>query len=111
MGLLSKAAVQHSSEPESPAIAGLRAFIEEYQTISGVFQCIVLNADAAAVNPTVAHFGAVHALRSGCLVLAPRSMDRELLAHRLSKSLNADILCQCGADSAESALQSLADWL
>ncbi|GHV94050.1 hypothetical protein AGMMS50293_03700 [Spirochaetia bacterium] len=111
MGLLSKAAVQHSSEPESRAIAELRAFIEEYQTISGVFQCIIINADAATVNPMVTHFGAAYTLPSGCLVLIPYSMDRELLAHRLSKSLNADILCQCGADSAESALQSLADWL
>jgi hypothetical protein len=56
--------------------------------------------------------GEVTALTNGAtLVLLPCSLDRQLAAHRLSKSLNAALLCQLEADSPDTALAALGPFL
>jgi hypothetical protein len=102
MGLLSKAAVKQAAR------ADLRAVINAYQTDNLSFNCIVLHADAQSVNAMVSAAGAVQPLGGGkCLILLPLSVDRELLAHRLSKTLNAEILCQCAANSSDTVLEAI----
>ncbi|GHV10367.1 hypothetical protein FACS189485_23440 [Spirochaetia bacterium] len=54
---------------------------------------------SARVNSMVSALGAATALPSRrCLVLFSNSVDRELLAHRLSKSLNTEVLAVFTAD-------------
>jgi hypothetical protein len=92
--------------------------IQEYRKSHPVFQAIVLDFPGGAgetgesfgekVSRMVGNFGSALSLSPGSsLVLIPENMDRELLAHRLSKSLNAQVLCQFAADDPGKALTLL----
>ncbi|MDR2304253.1 MAG: hypothetical protein LBE10_06670 [Treponema sp.] len=62
----------------------------------------------AAVSRAVSSLGNVFPLPdSTCLILVPATMDQELLAHRLSKSLDAKIALRFEADSADKVLEIL----
>jgi hypothetical protein len=112
MGLLSKAAVKQNTGFSAGAGDEARSVIENFQKSVSSFHCIVLENAGTSTAAMLARAGAVCALPSGnCLVLVPGAADRELLAHRLSKSLNAAVLCQCGAASAEEAYSALDSWL
>ena len=113
MGLLSKAAVRCSPGESAKARDDAREFIEDFQKTNPSFHCIVLENTGELVTAGIlGKTGKSRALPGGnCLVLAPGRIDRDLLAHRLSKSLAAKLLCRCGAGSAEEALEALAPWL
>jgi hypothetical protein len=87
MGLLSKAAVK---------VGDAEYEIREYHKTHPSFQGIILKFPAdSKLFRMVSHFGAAFALSpEHSLVLLPEDVDRELLAHRLSKSLNAPVLDQ-----------------
>jgi hypothetical protein len=54
------------------------------------------------VNTMIDKMGAVISLSTGCpLIMLPLSIDRELIAHRLSKTLNAKIHLSFQADNSE----------
>jgi hypothetical protein len=60
----------------------------------------------------VSSFGSAFFLPPGnCLVLFPETIDRELLAHRLSKGLAAQVLYHFQADDPGIALQRLIPYL
>jgi hypothetical protein len=62
----------------------------------------------AAVSGAVSSLGNVFPLPdSTCLILVPVNMDQELLAHRLSKSLDAKTVLRFEADSAGKVLEIL----
>ncbi len=125
MGLLDKAARRSETleidkaAPELQDSARLlskkiRDFIEEYRRGNGssLFQGIVVDISSEAggenvnLSGMVSHFGSVYALPGGKrLLLVPAGFDRELLAHRLSKT--AAVLRQFRADSVEAALREL----
>jgi hypothetical protein len=122
MGLLSKAVILRTTLPHpkaaQPAAAGIRTFLDNYQQSSLSFHCVVLKAlagnsvarDTAAAM--VVHFGSAYSLPGGkCLVCVPGDMDRELLIHRLSKSMNAVALSQFKTESAAEAAQALTPYL
>jgi len=112
MGLLSKAAIKQCSNTQSPAKPDVRMFIENYAKTRGPFHCIVVNSGAAQLSGMVSRLGSVHVLENGnSIVLVPLSMDRGLLAHRISNSLCADVLCQFAAQSAGEAVKNLASFL
>jgi len=112
MGLLSKAASKQYSYAQSPAKPDVRVFMENYAKSSCPFHCIVIKSGAAQLSGMVSHLGSVCALENGnCVVLVPLSMDRGLLAHRISKSLCAGVLCQFAAQSASEAVKTLASFL
>ena len=112
MGLLSKATLKQNSILRPSVKADVRVFIENYAKTSGSFHCIVLKSDAETTSGMVSHLGSVLALENGsCLVLVPVTMDRQLLAHRISGSLSAAVLCQCAAESASEAIKILASFL
>jgi hypothetical protein len=92
--------------------------IQEYRKTHPAFQAIVLELPENAgetgesfgekVSRMAGAFGSVLSLPPGnSLVLIPANLDRELLAHRLSKSLNTRILCQFEADDPDKALSLL----
>jgi hypothetical protein len=101
MGLLSKAAVK----------AGDTGYeIQEFHKNHGSFQGIVLQfSDDKKLSRMVSNFGVAFLLSpENSLVLIPGGMDRELLAHRLSKSLEAPVLYQFQAGEPGEALDLLA---
>jgi hypothetical protein len=87
MGLLSKAAVRFGDAEYE---------IREYHKTHPSFHGIILKFPFdPKLSQMVSHFGVAFALAPElCLVLIPENMDRELLAHRLSKSLNVQVLDQ-----------------
>jgi hypothetical protein len=110
MGLLSKAAVK--TEPPTGAEAAVRPLLEAFAQANDSFHVIVLQADAHALSGMTESVGSVFDLGGGkCLLLMRPSADCELVMHRLSKSLNAETLCQLKADSAETALSAIASFL
>jgi len=113
MGLLGRA-VNNTAEPFSGKLAGS---ITKFGSIHSNFNCILIeipqNTDSDAdfckkVNVMVDKLGTVSALPNGRpLVMLPMSRDRELIAHRLSKTLNAKILLSFQADSSEIAINKI----
>jgi len=100
MGLLSRA----NDNPFEPS---LEAFIKKYNNLNCiVFDCPP-NADdktqfCQKINTMIDKTGAVIPLLTGrLLIMLPLSIDRELIAHRLSKTLDAKILLSFQADSSE----------
>jgi len=97
----------------------LQKQIRGYNKMYAVFNCIILEnpfADEDAdritflqkVTETVGVTGTVLALSSDRpLILLPESMDRELIAHRLSKTLNTRPLLSFNADSPENVFEHL----
>jgi hypothetical protein len=132
MGLLRKAAVKFNpplddmgkAPPENGSQAPKTGQektgqeIQEYRKSHPVFQAIVLEfpGNSGETGETFGEkaarmagaFGSVLSLPSGSsLVLIPENMDRELLAHRLAKSLHTQVLCQFEADDPGKALTLL----
>jgi hypothetical protein len=100
MGLLRKAAVKAGD-------AGYE--IREYHKNQPSFQGIVLNIPFdPKISRMLSDLGAAFSLSpENTLALIPGALDRELLAHRLSKSLNAPVLFQFQADDPGRALDLL----
>jgi hypothetical protein len=100
---------------------GVTSGIKKYHGSHAAFQGIVVemtdeysdSADFAPVLSTItASLGEVLPLPSRfCLVLVPGETDRELLAHRLSKSLKTRTPFQFRADSPDKALKLLHAYL
>jgi hypothetical protein len=80
-----------------------------FQKKSVPFHCMVLRSlPAQSAADLAAHFGLACALPDGnCLVLFPGDMDRELVAHRLSRSANALAISLFTSVSAADALEAL----
>jgi hypothetical protein len=100
MGLLSKAAVK----------TGDAAYeIREDHKNQPFFQGIVLKISFdQKISRMMSYLGAAGPLSGeNTLVLIPQTVDRELLAHRLSKSLHAQVLYQFEADDPGKALDLL----
>jgi hypothetical protein len=97
MGLLSKAAVKAKDAEYE---------IREYHKNQPSFQGIVLNIPFdQKISRMMSDLGAAVPLSRGhTLALIPEDVDRELLAHRLSKSLNAPVLYQFEAGDPGEAL-------
>jgi len=104
MGLLSRAN-DNITEPSSEEL--IKKYCGEYNN----FNCILfenpLNTDPKTqfcqkVTTIIDKMGVVISLSTGCpLIILPLSIDRELIAHRLSKTLNAKILLSFQAESTE----------
>ncbi|MDR1239665.1 MAG: hypothetical protein LBK27_06100 [Treponema sp.] len=103
MGLLSKAAVKAGDTEYE---------VREYHKTHPSFQCLVLEFPwEEKLSRMTANFGVAFPLSpENSLVLIPGGMDRELLAHRLSKSLPARILNQFQAADPGEALELLAPY-
>ena len=122
MGLLDKAsnAVDSKSALSGQNSSTEALFVEEeiarFHKINPEFKCIVLEAHSSAGEKDKANFcktvsemintaGVVIPLSPGRpLVLFPKAIDLELIAHRLSKSLGAKSLLSFEANSSESVL-------
>lgn len=122
MGLLSKAAddlnVTVSGLRPSGDTAAIQTFIEDFQQNAPSFHCLILAAPEGngggveAAGTMLARFGAVRALPGGnCLALIPGDVDRELIAHRFSLSMNVSVLFQISAESAAEAVQAISPYL
>jgi hypothetical protein len=125
MGLLSKAVVKVNPELDKTGQVQreIADEIRQYLKNQSVFQGIILKfppgetgeaeADfAGKVSRMVSSFGSVFPLSAGnCLLLLPETMDRELLAHRLSQSLKTRVLYQFQADDPGMAIIQLGPYL
>jgi len=104
MGLLSRTN-DNSIDPSLQEL--ITKLSEEYNNLN----CIIFENPPNAndktqfcqkVNTMIDKMGAVISLSNGRpLVMLPLSVDRDLIAHRLSKSLNAKVLLSFQADSSE----------
>ena len=132
MGLLSRAEDKSPEEqfppenetlgeiPEAaPETNALEEEIAQYHETNAAFHCLVFEHPASAGEDEKAGFckkvsemihktGVVIPLSlNRPLILLPGAMDRELIAHRISKSLKATPLLSFEADSPENALGKL----
>ena len=92
-------------------LSGLKRKITEYQKVNKVFGCILFEnrsrekgkADfCEKLTKVTGNVGITSPINHGhALVLLPSEMDRELIAHRLSKSLNAEPVLSFRATSPE----------
>ena len=117
MGLLSRAADRSSAEP--PETNTLEESIARYYEDNGNFHCLVFEYPASAggdekaglinkVSEMINKAGLVVPLSlSRPLILLPLSIDRELIAHRISKSLKTMPLLSFEANNPENALSKL----
>ena len=97
----------------------IRESIAEYHSTYTEFNCIILEFSGSPgkkklvtfckkVTKTMDKAGKVIPLSNGrLLVLLPMRMDRELIAHRLSKSLNAAAVLSFGANSPDEAISRI----
>jgi hypothetical protein len=110
MGLLSRA-------NDNPIEPSLEAFIKKYGDEYNNLNCMVVecppNTDnktqfCQKINTMIDKTGAVIPLSTGRpLIMLPLSVDRELIAHRLSKTLNVKILLSFQADSSEIVMKRI----
>ena len=134
MGLLSKAGSRAAGDGdkdpspdiilETPGDAvesphTLKDQIAQYNRIYADFNCIILDFPASSgkeartqffnkVSKMITLSGTVLQLDSGRpLILFPVVKDRELIAHRLSKSLSSKALLSCEASSPEDVINHL----
>lgn len=129
MGLLQKAADKNGSEPEKnkrgTAGAGpenIEEAIRNFHNTHLAFQGIVLEippedrgetqeAFCEKVSWMLSAFGMAFPLSpKNVLVLIPDDLDRDLLAHRFSKSLNTPVLSCFQANDSGKALELLAPY-
>jgi hypothetical protein len=107
MGLLSKI------EDRSSAAGSLRSSIIRFHERHSGLNCIVFenhkgNTFLAQVSGMLSGTGDVVPLSSGrALVLLPGTLDRELIAHRLSKSLNISPLLSFEARESENVINQI----
>jgi len=104
MGLLSRT---NDNITDPSLLELIKKYSEEYNN----FNCIIFenppNTDDTTqfrqkVNTMIDKMGTVISLSTGRpLIMLPLSVDRDLIAHRLSKTLNAKILLSFQADSSE----------
>ena len=121
MGLLSKASAKIVSESASAYENAeesntLEGQIAQYHQSHAYFNCVVLEIPDSAekanfcesVSGIIHTAGIVISLPSGHpLILLPITMDRELIAHRLSKSLSTGALQSFEAKSPKSVLSRI----
>jgi hypothetical protein len=115
--------IDRKSSIALPNPTTLEGKIAQYHRIYTVFSCILLevpesagekdkNAFHEAMLKAINLAGSVIALSAGNpLILLPQSMDRELILHRLTKSLNVKPILSFETDSSESALKQLQPFL
>ena len=104
MGLLDKSDVGDTDKYKT----AVEVFLEDYAKKNGAFHGIIFRYDMHVIFDMISHFGSVLELDNGnCLVMIPRNIDRQLLVHRLSKSLKITPLYQCAAEYAVEAMISL----
>jgi len=105
MGLLGKAIAKHNE-------SGVQSLITGFHHNNSLFHAIVLQG-RGAINDMIACHGAVAADLPGgnTLVLLPSALDRELFAHRISRSSGLTVLYQLSADSPAPVLETLSPWL
>jgi len=113
MGLLGRA-VNNTAEPSSDTPEGsIAKFCEIYTNFSCILFEIPQNTEGKIdfckkVSIMVGKMGTVIPLQNGRpLVMLPLSLDRDLIAHRLSKTLNAKILLSFQADSSETVINNI----
>ena len=110
---------QGSSESGQNEAESLKEKIADYHRIHNDFNCILLDIPESANEEEKAGFcktvskmlsmtGTVFPLANGRpLILLPKKLDRELMAHRLSASLNSKILESFEADNSESVFSKI----
>jgi hypothetical protein len=112
MGLLSKAA--------SWGIGYIKKELIQYHTAHGVFNGIIFEAPKTReqstsgdpVSAITASFAVTLSLPAfRCLMLFPSSIDKELVAHRISKTLKREALCIFESGSPGEALERLRPYL
>ena len=113
MGLLNRV-VNNTAEPLSDTPEGS---IAKFCGIYNNFNCILFDVQQNAEDNTdfckkvsimIGKMGTVIPLPNGRpLVMLPLSPDRELIAHRLSKTLNAKILFSFQSDSSEIVINKI----
>jgi hypothetical protein len=112
MGLLSKAA--------SWGIGQIKKELIQYHTAHGIFNGIIFEApkimgepgDMDPVSAITASFAVTLSLPAfRCLMLFPCSIDKELTAHRISKTLKREVLCIFDSENPGEALERLRPYL
>ena len=116
MGLLSRAANCTASIPaiwkDTSTVEGK---IFQFHKTHAKFNCIVLEIPVTQefnisqkLNEMLKHLGIVIPLSNGRpLILFPERIDRELIAHRLSKRLNTSSLLSFETNSPENAINRI----
>ena len=103
---------------DTEPVLSLEEQITQYHRIYADFNCILLDfpgsdgedkaAFCARVSKMITQSGTVISLSSGRpLILLPAAKDRELIAHRLSKSLGANAVLSFEAKNPENALDRI----
>jgi hypothetical protein len=127
MGLLGKAIAINNAHAAAESVVSegvvsgathaIQSFIKDFHYEHPQFHGIILKGKSASssedVYGMIACHGAVTADLSGgnVLVLLPGALDRELFAHRLSRSADLPILSQVSADSPALAIKTLSPYL
>jgi len=127
MGLLNKAKIMNSSDTRSIVSGEGAAFpgnildtLKSFHRENPLFHCILLQKNdgtgkalAQSIELLINGYHAVCVgLSSGkCLVLLPGGLDKDIFAHRLSKSTGSLMLSQSSADSISVAVDTLSHHL
>jgi hypothetical protein len=108
-GLLALAR-KHSQDDEKGLVSFLSGILEKNGSIQGlVFEGY---ADVSRIHGRVSAFADIIELKTGrCLIVGDRSMDCELLSHRLSASLSGKSLVWFSAKNPQEALGALKAYL
>jgi hypothetical protein len=118
MGLLSRAEGRAALKTaESKNIASIKDEVLQFSRNYAIFNCILMEKPAYEngekdfcnkVSEMVKFIGTViPTSMDRPLILLPKAMDRELIAHRLSKNLNTGILLSFEADNTEKVISRL----
>ena len=114
MGLLERAIASTNAVPANSAVPKkVTVVINNYHKKNPVFHLIILQGNTEGIADMTAGYGAVCTGLPGkkCLLLLPGNLDRELFAHRLSKSTGSIIVYQSDANSPSHAIGMLAPYL
>ena len=114
MGLLERAIASADAVPRSSAsLKKAQTVINNFHKKNPVFHIILFQGNVREMAAMTADHGALCTDFPGkkCLVLLPGNLDRELYAHRLSKSTGSDIMYQSDAKTPSFAVEKLAPFL
>jgi hypothetical protein len=113
MGLLERAIASNTNLDDTNGAVNINSLINNFAGSNPLFHCIVFQGNAGEISVLLSGHRAVCAHLSGekCLVLLAGGLDRELFAHRLSRSAQSTVLFQSGANSASLAIEILAPYL
>ena len=112
MGLLGKAIANNNDTAESAGTERFDELVVRFYRKRPLFHCIVLQGRGDIAVMLACYGGAYRDLPGGSsLVLLPGTLDRELFAHRLSRSTGSAVLSQFSANSAFLALKILRPYL